>query len=212
MEIAYRWKSKYSFKIFGRQTDNYWDRLYRTDSATSTSSSTRANIGLARFCGFNISGQFAITKWWDTRSTINAGYCYYRLHYYNTETILTGINEWFETNNSFYLNKDKTITAELNAYYYTPRRKDYKIWADMSTFDINFRWMLLDKNLIIAVHLEDLMAKAYWRQTNVFNGTNEYTYDGARGGRLSVTYKFGNKNVKIKMSDHSNEEIQRTNQ
>ncbi|MCW3120989.1 MAG: TonB-dependent receptor, partial [Flavipsychrobacter sp.] len=212
MELTYRLKGHYSFKIFGKQTDNYWDRLYQIDATSGATVATRANIGLAQQCGVNVSAQLTIKKWWEARGSVNCGYGRYKLHYYMAETTLAMVNQWFDINNTFFLNKNKTLSAEIFAYYYTPRQKDYKVWADQSTFDINFRWLLLDKNLTIAVHFEDLMAKAYWLQTNAFNGTREYSYDNARGCRLSVTYKFGNKNVKIKLSDHSNEEIQRVNQ
>jgi outer membrane receptor protein involved in Fe transport len=210
-ELSYRWKSKYSIRLTGRHVDNYWDRIAQTDMTTGSTILTRANIGSSWSAWLSVSGQFGVTKWWETRSSINAGYNRFSLNYYNQQVMLDGFNPWLECYNSFYLNKNKTFTAEFNTYYYAPRRKDYKLWGEMSTLDIGMKLMLMDKNLIIALYLEDLMARAYWQQTNVINGTNEYSYDNARGGRISLTYKFGNKNVKTKQSDHSNEEIQRIN-
>jgi outer membrane receptor protein involved in Fe transport len=211
LELAYRWKGKYSFKVFTRQADNYSNRLFSTDPATSTTFVTRANIGTDKYCGLNINGQFTVTKWWEMRNSANIAYNYYDLNYYGDRVALHGINEWFEIGSTFYLNKSKTLSAEVDAYYYTPRQWDYKIWWDMSCVNAGIKLQLLDNNLIIALAFEDLMAKAYWLQTNVVNNTTEYSYDNARGVRLSINYKFGNKNVKIRQGDHSNEEIQRVN-
>ena len=212
IELGYRWKSRYSFKFFARQTDNYWDRLIQTDTVLGTTILTRANIGIARGCGLLINGQFQVTKWWESRNSINAVYNYFKLHYYyNSTVVLDGFNEWFETDNSFFLNKSKTLSAELGAYYYTPRQKDYKRWGAMTNITLGIKALFLDKNLIVALEMEDLLAKAYWQQTNVINGTTEFSYDNSRGGRLSVTYKFGNKNVKGRRDRNVNEEIQRIN-
>jgi outer membrane receptor protein involved in Fe transport len=212
LDFTYRWRSKLSLKIFARQVDNYWDHIIQTDPVSGITSLTRANIGFARHLGMNFSYQFDLKKWWQSRNSVNAVYNHFNLHYYNQRNTFSGFNEWFETGNSFYLNKNKTISAELEAYYYTPRQKDYKKWAELSSINIGIKILLLDKNLIIVLNLEDLMAKGYWLQTNVYNGSIAYSYDNARGGRLSVTYKFGNKNLKGRRDRNiSNEEIQRVN-
>lgn len=212
LELQFRWKSRYSFKVYTRQTNDYWDRLIQTDSVTEINSLTRANIGVARNCGLNINAQFAITKWWESSNSANAGYDYYRLHYYNSVSVFSGMHVWFETSNSFFLNKRKTVSAEISGYYHSPRQKDYKQWGEMSTVEIGFKAQLLDKNLIIALTTEDLLARAYWIQTNSYNGAIEFSNDNSRGGRISVTYKFGNKNVKGKRDRNTNnEELQRVN-
>jgi hypothetical protein len=139
-------------------------------------------------------------------------YSYFRLHYYGDAVVLTGINEWFETGNSFSLNKSRTLAAEVSGYYYTPRQKDFKRWAEMSNIEVGIKALFLDKNLIIALDMEDLLKKAYWLQTNVMNNAFEFSNDNSYGGRLSVTYKFGNKNVKGKRDRNASEEMQRVNQ
>lgn len=212
LELSYRLRNKYSFKIFARQVDNYWDRLIQTDPAGLTVL-TRANIGISKGAGININGQFQITKWWEMRNSINVMYSYFRLHYYDAAVTLTGMNEWFETSNSFFLNKTKTLSAEVAGYYYTPRQKDFKKWGEMTNIEFGIKAQLLNKNLIIALDMEDLLKKAYWQQTNVINNATEFSYDNSCGGRLSITYKFGNKNIKGKRDrGNASEEMQRVNQ
>ncbi len=212
IEWSYRWKGKYSSRVFVRKTDNYSDRIMLTDAANNATILTRYNMGSCSVLGLNINGQQAITRWWDTHAGITVIHQDYLLYLYGSQTHLQDVFEWGEITNTFYFNKDKTFSAELYDYYYTPRMKDYKKWASMSIINISVRWQLMDKNLIIALHLEDLGAHAYWQQTNIINGTSEYSYDNARGGRISLTYKFGNNNLKVNNADHSNEDIQRANQ
>ena len=212
LEFGYRWKSNYNIKLFGKQTDNYWDRLIQTDPVTGATVLTRANIGVVRAAGLLINTQFQVTKWWETRNSINAIYSSSVLQYYGTSTTLTGLNEWVECGNSFNLNKSRTLSAEVNGYYYTPRQKDFKKWGEMSNIEIGIKALFLDKNLVVALDLDDLLRRAYWQQTNVINNATEFSYDNGRGGRLSVTYKFGNKVLRSGRSRNSiNEEIQRAN-
>ena len=81
----------------------------------------------------------------------------------------------------------------------------------MSCINLGIRWMLMDKNLVLTLNGDDIMGKTYWLQTNLANGTKEYSYDDERSVRFSVSYKFGNKNVKGKRDRSTSEEIQRAN-
>jgi outer membrane receptor protein involved in Fe transport len=211
IDVSYRWKSNYGLRIFARNTQNYSDRIFETDSASSTTIMTRANMGTASTVGACITAQHSLTKWWDIRGSITIIHQDYSLNFYNSHTRLKDEFEWGDMSNTFYLKKDKSLSAEIYCYYYSPRNKDYKKWSSMSTLDVNVRWLLFNKNLVLALHLEDLMARAYWQQNNIINGTSEYSYDNSRGGRISATYKFGNKNIKVREPDHLNEDIQRAN-
>ncbi len=188
---------------------NYWDRLYFVDDKTGVSSLTRVNIGKSVFYGFTYGFSHTVAKWWELHGNISAEYSRFRLQAYGQDNFYDGINGWIDVNNSFYLNKKKTLLADLHGYYYTPRQKDYKRWEEMSNFEGGIKALMMDKNLVIGLTFEDPFAKAYWFQTNKVNGTTEYSYDDGRIATLSVTFKFGNVNVKSRNKSDSNEEIQR---
>ena len=83
----------------------------------------------------------------------------------------------------------------------------------MLCVNVGVRATFLDRSLIVGLNGDDIFGTAYWLQTNSANGTREYTYDDERSVRLSITYKFGNKNVKNKRDRSLNtEEMQRANQ
>jgi outer membrane receptor protein involved in Fe transport len=77
----------------------------------------------------------------------------------------------------------------------------------MKNVNFGIRYQMLNKNLTIAFVGEDIFATSYWLQTNKLNNTVEYSYDG-HSYRISISYKFGNKNIKAKQV-RSMEEIQR---
>jgi hypothetical protein len=183
-------------RIRTTQIRNYWDRLYFIDSEANTSALTRANVGNAAFYGFTYGFGFSIAKWWDLNGNISAEYSRFQMNAYGKKQLYESRNGWIDIYNSFYLNKKKTLLADLHGSYYTPRQKDYKRWEEMSCFDGGIRALLMDKNLVVGLSFEDPFAKAYWMQTNQVNGTTEYSYDDGRILTLSVTLKFGNSNVK----------------
>ena len=79
----------------------------------------------------------------------------------------------------------------------------------MSTIGFGLEYMLLNRNLINTFNGDDIFAKAISLQTNKLNNTVEYSYDG-HTYRISILYKFGNKNIKAKQ-ENKLEEILRAN-
>lgn len=207
-EGTYTLKSRLNFKLIHNRNSNYFDRIYIIDTINNTSSAIRKNIGNTRYFGFNISGSVEVTKWWELSGDLNGGYSKFMPYNDKDNSRYSGVNYWTELTNIFFLNKKKTVSAELSGYYYTPRQKDYKRWEEMSALNVGLRYMLFDKKLVIAVNANDLFAKTYWLQTNLLNNTKEYSYDDERSIRFSLSYKFGNKNIRAKQIKNV-EEIQR---
>ena len=208
-ELNYVLKGRYFFKAFFSQTDNYWDRIIETDPVNGTTSYTRANIGRGQWMGIGASATVSPRTWWEFRASINLDHNDFRLQHFGRKDHPGSTFPWTDMNHSFVLDRKKTLTAELYTYYYARRQKDYKIWEEMSVVNIGIRKTMLDNNLILALNLDDIFAKAYWYQTNIVNGTTEYSYDNEQGVRVAVTWKFGNKNIKGKRDKALMEEIQR---
>jgi outer membrane receptor protein involved in Fe transport len=212
MELGYVYKGKYFFKAFASQTNNYWDRIIETDTVTSITRYTRANIGRGQWSGIGASTVVNPYKWWEFRVSLNLEHNDFKLRHFNRTDHLNSTFPWADMNHSFVLDKKKTLTAELYAYYYGQRQKDYKIWGEMSMVNIGIRKTVMNNNMILALNFDDIFAKAYWYQTNIVNGTTEYSYDNEQGVRFSLTWKFGNKNIKGKRDKAALEEIQRASQ
>lgn len=212
-QLTYTYKSKYNFNIIYNQTSAYWDRIIQTDTIKGTSSITWQNLGSTKYISASVGFTLNPTRWWETVTEITGFYAYFKPYAGNTATNKTyaGLNVGMESENTFFINRKRTLAFELSGYYYAPKQKDYKRWEAMSCINMGIRWMLMNKNLVLALNGDDVMARAYWLQTNLANGTKEYSYDDERSVRLSITYKFGNKNVKARRDRNISEEIQRAN-
>jgi outer membrane receptor protein involved in Fe transport len=201
---------RYFIRLNANQVHNYWDRLYFTDSSAGTTSLTRANVGNAAFYTVNFNASQTITKWWEIQGFAAVQYSRFTLHAYEQNRFFASVNGWIDLSHTFYLNKNKTLIAELHTSYYTPRQKDYKRWEEMSLVDGGLKALLFDKNLTLGFIFDDLFQKAYWDQKNSINGTEEFSYDNARLVTISANWKFGNSNLKSKRDrSEANEEIQR---
>lgn len=209
--LTYVFRSNYSIKVFARKSTNCWDRTTRIDSTTGISNSSTANIGDMGSFGINLDATLNPADWWECAVALNGAYSRFEPYHFGTAQY-TALLGSFEYNSTFYLNKKKTFSAELNGYYNTPRQRDFRQWEEMYCINIGFRLMLLDKNLILSVNGDDITGTASWRLTNLANGTQEYYYDDERSIRFSLTYKFGNKNIKRRKDQSTPEEVQRVNQ
>jgi len=210
-DLGYVYKSKYSIKIFTKSTTNYWDKTIVIDSTGGTSNITWKNIGNSRFSGININATLNPANWWECVLALNGTNSYFKPYQNATKTYNTFYAS-IQYNNSFYLNKQKTFSAEISGYYNTPRQRDIRRWQEVSCINIGLRLMLMGKSLILTLNGDDILAKAYWININLANGTRAYSYDDERSIRFSATYKFGNKNIKNRRDRNTPEEIQRVNQ
>jgi hypothetical protein len=76
---------------------------------------------------------------------------------------------------------------------------------------VSLQFLLLDKNLNISLRGEDLFRNAIDRRSAVINGVTQEIrnfYD-TRQFWLSVSYKFGNNNLKVRSQRSGNSDIER---
>jgi hypothetical protein len=207
--LSWYLNAKYHLRLRVNQVNNYFDRIYFTDTVAGATVATRANLGKAMMYIVNFSFSQNLAKWWDLNGEASATYNQFLLNAYGHENTYQGLSGWMELNNTFYLNKKKTLIAELNGYYYSPRQKDYKLWREMHCIMGGVKALLLDKALAVGVAFADPFATSGWYQTNKEIGTAEYSYDDERSVSVSLSYRFGNKNLKAKNRAEATEEIQR---
>ena len=209
--FTYLYRSRYTFQAYGSYVANYWDRIAVVDSAASNTGFVKANIGRAWYYGASFGVTIQPAKWWEFHGSINGEYSDFKPNHYDN-TSYAGYTGWIDGSNSFFLDKKRNFSAEISGYYHAPRQKDYKRWDRMSSVNVGVKAQLLDKNLIITFNIDDMFRKTFWYQTNLVNGTTEYSYDDEQSVRLAVTYKFGNKSAKARRQHNTeNEELQRIN-
>jgi hypothetical protein len=206
-KLGYNYKSNLNVVLLYNNITNYFDRVYTVDTLLKTNAVSRQNLGTKQVLSLQIDYSLQPTKWWEIMGNINGGYVLFSPTNISKKLEFSAINWWTEITNNFYLNKKKTLSAELSGFYYSPRQRDVVYWAAMKNVNVGIRYQMLNKNLTIAFVGEDIFATSYWLQTNKLNNTVEYSYDG-HSYRISISYKFGNKNIRAKQV-RSAEEIQR---
>lgn len=208
LQLSYVYKGTYNVSLLYTHSLNHFDRLFLIDSVKGTSNITRANIGMTYYYGAFVSGAFTPLKWWEINGDLNVGYNQFKPETKDANRY-TSIVFYGNANNTFYINKSRTLVGELNGYYYTPRQNDYKLWKKIWAVNAGIRALFYQKKLSVAIYADDIFATSYWLQINQQNGTNEYSYDDERAIRISCTYKFGNQKVKGKRERSGVDEIQR---
>lgn len=208
--ISWYMNAKYHLRLRVNQVNNYFDRIYFTDTVADATVVTRMNLGSAWMYVANFSFSEDPADWWNLNGEVSATYNRFLLGAYGRANTYEGWSGWMELNNTFYLNKKKTLIAELNGYYYSPRQKDYKLWRSMRNINGGFKALLLNKTLMAGIVFDDPFATSAWHQTNKETGTTEYSYDDERSVGVSMSYRFGNKNLKGRRDkSEAIEEIQR---
>jgi hypothetical protein len=206
-KLGYAYKSNLNVSLLYNNITNYFDRVYTVDTLHKTNAVSRQNLGNKQVLALEIDYSIQPTKWWEVTGNINGGHVLFSPTNTLGKIEFNAFNWWTEITNNFYLNKKKTLSAELSGFYYSPRQRDVVYWAAMKNVNVGIRYQMLNKNLTITFEGEDIFATSYWLQTNKLNNTVEYSYDG-HSYRISISYKFGNKNIKAKQV-RSMEEVQR---
>ena len=206
-KLGYAYKSNLNVSLLYNDITNYFDRVYTVDTLLKTNAVSRQNLGNKQVLSLQVEYSFKPSKWWEINGNINGGHVLFSPKNTSGKTEFNAFNWWAEITNNFYLNKKKTLSAELSGFYYSPRQRDVVYWSAMKNVNIGIRYQMLNKNLTVTFEGEDIFATSYWLQTNKINNTVEYSYDG-HSYRISISYKFGNKNIRAKQV-RSAEEIQR---
>jgi hypothetical protein len=206
-KLGYAYQSNINVSLLYNNITNVFDRVYTIDTLLKTNAVSRQNLGHKQVLALEIDYSIQPAKWWEITGNINGGHVLFNPTNTSNKVKFNAFNWWAEITNNFYLNKKKTLSTEISAFYYSPRQRDVVYWAAMKNVNFGIRYQMLNKNLTIAFVGEDIFATSYWLQTNKLNNTVEYSYDG-HSYRISISYKFGNKNIKAKQV-RSMEEIQR---
>ena len=140
----------------------------------------------------------------------NTATIYYSQTTSDLANTLPKIDKWtmsFNSNNSFVLNKEKTLRAEFNFTYQSPSVAGSYTLSSFYYFDAGIRYSVLNKKLQIALNAMDIFRTYKQTFTQVVNGIvqKNYEYDDTQKIRLSLTWNFG-KQLKTEKREQSNEE------
>lgn len=208
LEFNYIFRNKWSANLYyQRSTDNF-DQITFPDGIYMTS--TYENYYNQDNYGINLNYTDTFFKMWESSLSASYSYSDTQITRFNA-TVMNGSYFYYSSNNTFRLNKEKTIYFFLNYWQSLPSRGGNSTSKSNASLNAGFKLSLMDKKLQMNVSVNDIFRQAGYRGSAYFedNVQTFNNYWDARRLNVSVTYNFGNQKVKSNIRAVDFEEKQR---
>lgn len=195
IEISYVLKNNFTVGLYGSFSKNEVDQLQVIDGETKYS--TNQNLYNEKRAGINLNYNFTKFSWLESYLS---GTAFYAKSISNFENVipLKGYGANFSINNNFFLNKNKTVVYILGYWFDAASKIGNTASGNMGGLYSGIKLSLMEKNLNVNLFVNDILNTVKWSGTEYYQGfTSSYSGSGSNQNlNLSVTYRFGNKNVK----------------
>lgn len=209
IELSHIYKNLVS-KVYYSYENNLFAEIPLPSAGTNITRFTVQNFMDQHRVGLSESYTYNRIGWWSSNNNLN-------INYLRSEIVLeeqfsqTGFNATISTYNDFNLNAAKTFIAGFNYWYQFAGVDGIFETDDISSVGLSLQFLLLNKNLNITLQGNDIFRTAVVRKSTNVNGVYQELknfYD-TRQFLVTLTYKFGNQNIKSKTSETGNEEEKR---
>ncbi len=210
-EFSHLYKNKLNSTLFFTYQTNGYNQLAFADNSSDIfyfkpiNFFTEYSIGLTEYYQFEIGKTITTTAITNIYHTITSS------DIPITDKVKSMTSANIQLQNSFLLNKSKTLFAELNAWYQLPQTTGLLNERSSGSVDLGMKYLLLNKKLTVSLNISDIFKTSYNRYYNTINGIeqNFKNYYDNRYIRLSINYNFGNKSIRNKNQSQSNDEERR---
>lgn len=163
--------------------------------------------------GLDVSYSDKITGWWQTNTGSNA---YYAASYYNkgvsNQIPQNGITFSYYSQNTFTINKEKTLNVFINWFHELPNKEDNTKYFAYKTLSTGVKANLLNRKLNLNLTISDLFNTG--KSSGIMYYTNNIqTYNNTWNSRrltLSASYTFGDNSNKKSIKEASFEDKTRS--
>lgn len=199
IEFGYTLNYLYNFKVAYSLTSDQITRLIGPDDVDPRAGFiSYDNLATQKIYSFNFSAPVSITTWWNSYFNVSATYTDNQAVYPNGAVVdvQAGSYSLYQQQTFSLPNKYK---FEISGYYAGPG-----VWGGVflynPTYSLNFgiQRKFLNDALNIRLSASDVTFRSGWNGESNFNGlrgVGRGNYDSRRGA-ISVSYDFGNNNVK----------------
>ncbi|ANH84121.1 hypothetical protein A8C56_21325 [Niabella ginsenosidivorans] len=158
--------------------------------------------------GMNVNLALKISSWWESYTEGNASWSRAQNFIPIVEKEYKGYARSISTTQTLTINPSKTLISTIYFRYRFPSRENIYNTSNSSTLDVGFKYLLSKGKFILGLNFSDILKKDYSTITTFSEGiAQSFTqYYDTRRVRLSISYKFGNKNLSIKTHKGGNEE------
>lgn len=196
--------------IFFSLMTNGFDQFGVVNPQTNTTNYLVLNFYDSRTMGISESYVFEKWKWWTSTNTFDLSYSVTTSDFTSAQLRSEGFQSSISTDNSFVLNKKKTL--QLNVNYWQSFRGVWNVltFLPASSFSASLKYAMLDNKLQFTLSATDVFKKNIFRAESLSNGIRQKyaNYYDNRMVRFSVRYTFGSKLLNIQKNKFGNEEEQ----
>jgi hypothetical protein len=199
IELGYTYKYMYNFKLGYSKTLDQITRLIGPDDEDPRAGFISwENLATQTIYSANISAPFQVNSWWSLFVNAGAGYQDNRANYGEEGMVdVQAFNYTFFQQSTFKL--PYKLQAEISGWYSGPG-----IWGGVFKYDPSYSLNLgiqrkfLNDQMNVKLNVNDITYQSGWSGVSNFNGlegTGRGNFDSRRV-TLSISYGFGNNNVK----------------
>lgn len=199
IELGYTFAYRFNFKLGYSLTSDQITRLIAPDDVDPRANFiTWDNLATQEIISFNASLPLQITKWWNAYTNASVWHMNNQANYGEDAIVdLQALSYSIYQQHTF--NLPKKFKGEISGYYSGPG-----IWGGVFEYEPN--WSLnvglqrkfLQDQLNVRIAMNDIFFQSGWSGESNFNGLNSRgmgNWDSRRVS-LSLSYNFGNQNVK----------------
>lgn len=207
LEFSYIKGQKWTSSLYYSKVSDFGQALSILNPETNITRNTPINYADTYQIGFSTSYNFSAVKWWNSFSGLNLNYQNVKSKVPYTSSI-DGYNAYLYSNNDFTLNKKKTVSLIVNYGLQLPGRYQIFHISTMNILDVTVKVLCLDKKFSVSLTGTDLLNSQRPLISYQSNGieTNFRNNNFTRGFRLSLSYRFGNNDLKSKDRNFGNDE------
>ena len=212
LEFSYTRNDNWSNSIYFSHTKNGFEQLTIVDNNTNIQRTVAENFFNTSVLGISESYIFQKLKWLSSTFYFDWSYSRSNSLIPVTNKNLNGANAYFSTSNDFVINKNKTLLFNISYWYNFKGVSDLDKNNAYSQLNTSIKYLALDKKLQISFDVNDILSSnrpiyTSYTYTSYTSTQIDYkNYYDVRLFRLSLTYKFGNKNINVEKKEFGNEE------
>lgn len=207
LELGYTLNNKFSASVYYLRMKNGFGQISYIDELSQTS--TYLNYYNNNFLGLNASYTDIFFKFWETNLSLNTSLQNSSVFNIQAQT-QKGSSFSYSINNTFTLNKNKTLVFFLNYSHSLAYKNVNSYFQAFPELTSGLKVSLMEKKLQINATITNIFAQRY-RGELYFSDNTQYmnNYWDGRSFRLSVNYTFGSGKKKISKKNINFEEKER---
>ncbi len=213
IELAHTYKNKLISTLYLSVTSDGFGQVQLVNPKNNKKAYTRKNFYTYYTYGWQESYTVSPFAWWQSR---NQMYLYYSKSKLDKNIdfkarVQNGTAFYISTDHTFTLNRKKTLKAEMNFWYYSPRRSVTNQISEVYSLDLGVKVALLKDKLQGSLKVSDIFRSNIIRAKVFINDIqNEFTINNdPQYIRIGLTYRLGNNKIKVKEHQGGNQEERR---